>query len=699
MIAFAAALPPLLLLAATAGPTGTVAGTVTDAYGKPVAAAVIAVNLDAETVRGRAGDDGTFSLPGVRVGRTTLHAKTADGRRGWGFVMNSGGVPFAASDEKTDAAAGTKIAVGPAGSVRLAVTGTDGSPAAGARAVSIVTDGVGPPAAGGELYLTAAMAEAVALGWEPAGADGIIKLHGLPAGAAVKVVLAHPAAAHATTDPLPVVSGGGDPHRVRLPAGGEVRLTLSPASGGPPLPLTGYEMRARGGGPRGTLIFDEPWEATRVPGGGTTLSVRLEAGEGFLFVTHPELASIPRSITGIEISAGETQNLAATALRRAVATGRVAVPAGGDESPIGSVYAYTRVPGAEDDGIGEGWAFTGITHDFAADGAFAVPAGVGEVRLLARTNPIHGRWFPTATNPFVLSADGAKVGTVAVTPLPSVTGTVTNPDGSPAAGALVVVGVDLHNLMYTARTDAAGRFGFEPHAAAGDVSTGFHYKLEAFHPTAPHAATVRVPLAPGETPEHVSIALEPTPFPPPPTPLENWRERAGEEAADAGDAAPPVTASVGFAATGEPAEPVTLDSLRGRWVLLDLRTTWCAPCRLAEPTLHALAAAYADRLTVLEAYDTSDTPAAIAGYLAERPAAGPVVRDAESGATFTAYRVRGFPTRVLIDLAGRIRLTDRQNGDALRGDLAATVRAFLAADASPPAADDRRVPRSRPPAP
>ena len=689
MIAFAAALPPLLLFAAAAGETGTVAGRVTDADGNPIAAVVVAVNLGAETVRGRTGEDGTFALPGVPVGRTTLLARTADGRRGWGFVMNSGGEPFAASDEGTDAAGGTKIAVGPAGSIRLAVTEADGSPAAGARAVSIETDGVGPPAAGGGLYLTAAMAEAVGIAWEPAGADGMIELHGLPIGTAVKVVLAHPAAARTTTDPLPVVAGGGERRPVRLPAGGKVRLTLSPASGGAPLPLDGYEMRARGGGPRGTMIYDEPWEAIRGPGGGATLSVRLEVGEGFLFVTHPELASIPRSFSDLAVPAGETLQIAAAALRRAVTTGRVAVPAGGTEPPVASIYAYTRVPGAEDDGLGEGWAFTGVTHELAADGAFAVPAGVGAVRLLARTNPIHGRWFPTATDPFALSADGAEVGTVAVTPLPSVTGAVTNPDGSPAAGAFVVAGAGLHNHMNATRTDAVGRFTIEPHAAAGDVSVGFYFDLEAFHPAEPLATSVRVSLTPGETPDPVPVVLEPTAFPPPPTPLDDWRERAGDEAADAGGAAPPVAASVGFAAGGEPAEPVTLDSLRGRWVLLDLRTTWCAPCRLAEPTLHALAAAYADRLTVLEAYDTSDTPAAIAGYLAERPAAGPVVRDAESGATFTAYRVRGFPTRVLIDPAGRIRLTDRQNGDALRGDLAATVRAFLAADASPPAADDR----------
>lgn len=45
--------------------------------------------------------------------------------------------------------------------------------------------------------------------------------------------------------------------------------------------------------------------------------------------------------------------------------------------------------------------------------------------------------------------------------------------------------------------------------------------------------------------------------------------------------------------------PVSLGSLRGKWVLISFWATWCAPCQREAQILNRLAKAYPDRLTVL----------------------------------------------------------------------------------------------------
>ena len=158
----------------------------------------------------------------------------------------------------------------------------------------------------------------------------------------------------------------------------------------------------------------------------------------------------------------------------------------------------------------------------------------------------------------------------------------------------------------------------------------------ALDPRRARVAKATVAVRPGEDPEPLTLTLEPRDYDP--VPVE-------------GPAAE-LAAAAGFAPGGEPAEPVSLEELRGRWVLLDFRTTWCGPCRADEPVVAELADALGGRLTVVEVYDRSDSVAAVTEYLRDHPAAGPAVRD--DGATAAAYGVGGFPTRVLIDPRGRV---------------------------------------------
>ena len=125
------AAPLLLALAASGAPPAvTLAGTVADAAGDPVAASVTAVppGDPAAAVTGNAGPDGRFALSGLPPGRTALHAACADGRAGWGWAMLAGGA---------DRVAGAAIAVGPVGEAVLDVFAPDGSSADGARLAGV----------------------------------------------------------------------------------------------------------------------------------------------------------------------------------------------------------------------------------------------------------------------------------------------------------------------------------------------------------------------------------------------------------------------------------------------------------------------------------------------------------------------------------------------------------------------------------
>ena len=655
------------------GPGGVrVSGAVVDAAGGPVAGRVTGVSLFAgpAVARAAAGADGAFTLTGLPPGRTGLHAVAADGRAGWGFVMLG-----------EDDAAGATVAVGPVGGVALSVRGPDGAPAAGATVT-----GVNWTDARGEGFATPVLAAAAGLAAVPADAAGRLTVPGLPVGAAVTVALAHPAAARVEAGPFVVPAAGAtaEPPAVALPAGEVVTVRVAPAAGAGPLPTGGWELRARGGGPGGAMIVDEPWPLAAAADGAVSAEVRLPPGEGFVMLSHPDFALAPDRVRSFDFPAGSPPAFALTALPRAPLTGRLVDPAGAPV-PLASAYALTRFAGAEEETpLGRGWAYTGSDHEPGEDGRFAVRAGVGEAAVEVRVHPVHGAFLPTTAGPVTLTAAGADVGDVLLRPLPTLTGTVVGPGGAPVPHALVGPGPNLEYYSQTVRADGRGRFAY-PLGGIAPAAGPPRAELVAFAPAAgPSGAGLfgeaTVPLTAGVEPGPVRIELAAAPVPPPPAPEDGWRDW-NPDAPAPGSAAPAWAVSAGFAPDGaDDPDPPTLESLRGRWVLLDLRTTWCAPCRTSEPTLHAVAAAYADRLTIVEVYDRSDTAPAVRAYLADRPAAGPVLRDADGGPTHAAYGVRGVPTRALIDPAGRVRFHSGYDGAALRPRLADTVRRFLAAE-------------------
>jgi cytochrome c biogenesis protein CcmG/thiol:disulfide interchange protein DsbE len=103
---------------------------------------------------------------------------------------------------------------------------------------------------------------------------------------------------------------------------------------------------------------------------------------------------------------------------------------------------------------------------------------------------------------------------------------------------------------------------------------------------------------------------------------------------------------------------VTLESLKGRPVVLNFWATWCVPCYQEHAALVGAARAFGAEVQFLGiVYE--DDEARVKAFLAQRGASYPSLMDAEGKAAI-AYGVFGVPETYFVDPAGRI--TDKYVG-------------------------------------
>ena len=101
-------------------------------------------------------------------------------------------------------------------------------------------------------------------------------------------------------------------------------------------------------------------------------------------------------------------------------------------------------------------------------------------------------------------------------------------------------------------------------------------------------------------------------------------------------------------------ESITLSSLRGHVVVLNLWASWCAPCRLEAAGLEATFKAYEGQGVRFLGVDIQDNNAAGRSFVSEFHITYPSVVDPAGRVNFL-YRILGLPTTFIIDANGQIR--------------------------------------------
>ncbi len=116
-----------------------------------------------------------------------------------------------------------------------------------------------------------------------------------------------------------------------------------------------------------------------------------------------------------------------------------------------------------------------------------------------------------------------------------------------------------------------------------------------------------------------------------PAPATNWKTTAGES--------------------------LSLESLRGKVVLIDFWATWCKPCVKTMPELDAVYRDYQKQGLVVVGVSVDqgdDREKKVKKFLSKKPVGYPIAIDNAEGSSWEAFNVAVLPTLYLIDREGRI---------------------------------------------
>jgi len=137
-----------------------------------------------------------------------------------------------------------------------------------------------------------------------------------------------------------------------------------------------------------------------------------------------------------------------------------------------------------------------------------------------------------------------------------------------------------------------------------------------------------------------------------------------------GDPAPPLSLPDAKGAT------VSLASLKGKVVYVDFWASWCAPCRRSFPWMGEMQQKYGPKGFVVLAVNVDKKRSDADRFLAVTPGAFTIVFD-PTGATPTAWDVKGMPTSFVVDRQGRVVNIDAGFRDDMKPALEAKLQAVL----------------------
>jgi cytochrome c biogenesis protein CcmG/thiol:disulfide interchange protein DsbE len=120
-------------------------------------------------------------------------------------------------------------------------------------------------------------------------------------------------------------------------------------------------------------------------------------------------------------------------------------------------------------------------------------------------------------------------------------------------------------------------------------------------------------------------------------------------------------------------EPIALEALRGRPVVLNFWATWCVPCFEEHGVLTRTARALGSQVQFLGVI-YEDQEEAVQAFLERRGSSYPSLMD-EDGKTAIAYGVYGVPETYFIDANGRV--VDKFVGPLNDGALGAELRRIM----------------------
>ena len=295
---------------------------------------------------------------------------------------------------------------------------------------------------------------------------------------------------------------------------------------------------------------------------------------------------------------------------------------------------------------------------------------------------------------FVASDDGTtQIPEIRVRSLPTIRGTVLDPDDRPVPKAVVRFRGKTKHGQFIANpvlADDQGRFELTANYVPVDPTSqkrSFEQYIAAFDPYRPLAAKLEVRI---DASEPVILQLEPHAFDWPLTefdvefadwqrgivPVEQARKHA--EISLQGRPAPELDGS-GWINS----EKMTLAELKGKYVLLDFWFIGCGPCHADFPSMTMAHELYKEKgLVVIGVHNNSNNLEAVRKHVKEIGLPFPIVVDQPDGRTISRYQkhgiANGYPSYVLIDPQGNVALDDRTiPHPSLRAYKLEIVRKFL----------------------